>query len=70
MNEVESYIIRIYRRNVDRPDRTLGVLVNPGDGVQRSFRSRDELWHLLAEAPFREKKIKKETSETSKQLPQ
>ena len=73
MNEVDSYIIRIYRRNVDRPDTALGVLEDPGDCAQRSFRSRDELWSLLAEAPLRDKKIKKikkikkKTSETSQQ---
>lgn len=63
---MDSYIIRIYRRNVDRPDTALGVLENPSDGAQRSFRSRDELWNLLAEAPNRNRKIKKIKEKTSK----
>ncbi len=70
INEMDSYIIRIYRRNVDRPDLALGVLENPSDGAQRSFRSCDELWKLLAEDPLRDKKIKKKTSEAIKQRPE
>lgn len=49
INEMDSYIIRIYRRNVDRPDLALGVLENPSDGAQRPFKSRDELWAMLTE---------------------
>jgi len=62
---VDSYIIRIYRRDIDNPETMVGVLEAASDGVQQSFHSRDELWNLLAEAPHRDKKIKKKTSKAS-----
>ncbi len=63
---MDSYIIRIYRRDNDEPEALLGVVEMPGDGTQRSFRSRDELWDLLAGVPMHDKKIKKETGKTKK----
>jgi uncharacterized membrane protein len=57
-SEMDSCIIRIYRRNADKPETILGVLETASDGIQRPFHSRDELWNLLVEAPSRDKKIK------------
>jgi hypothetical protein len=51
---MDSYIIRIYRRNVDKPETILGVLETASDGTQRPSHSRDELWNLLVEAPSRD----------------
>jgi hypothetical protein len=62
---MDSYIIRIYRRDVDKPETMLGVLETVGDGAQRSFHSHDELWNLLAEAPSSRKNKRK----TAKQRP-
>ena len=69
-NEMDSYIIRIYRRDTDKPETMLGVLEAVSDGVQQSFHSRDELWNLLVEAPSRDKKIKKKTSNVTKPRPE
>lgn len=65
-DRVDSYIIRIYRRDVDNPETMVGVLEAASDGVQQSFNSRDELWNSLAEAQLRDKKTKKKTSEATK----
>jgi hypothetical protein len=67
---VDSYIIRIYRRDIDNPKSMVGVLEAASDGVQQSFHSRDELWNSLAEAPNRVKKIKKKTGKGMKQRPE
>ena len=67
---MDSYIIRIYRRDIDKPETMLGIVEMTGDGTRLSFRNRDELWKLLAEAPLRDKKIKKKTSKATKQLPE
>ena len=67
---VDSYIIRIYRRDIDNPETMVGVLEAASDEVQQSFHSRDELWDLLAEDPNRDNKIKKKTSKATKQRPE
>ncbi len=64
---MDSYIIRVYRRDDDKTGAIVGVLEATVDGAQWSFRSRDELWNLLAEAPNRDKKIKKKTGKDTKQ---
>lgn len=64
-DRVDSYIIRIYRRDIDSPETMVGVLEAASDGVQQSFHSRDELWNSLAEAQLRDKKTKKKTSKAS-----
>ncbi len=67
---MDSYIIRIYRRDIDKPEAVLGVLEKTRDGTQQPFHSRDELWNLLAEDPNRDKKIKKKTSKATNQRPE
>ncbi|MFT5501168.1 MAG: hypothetical protein ACI88G_001301 [Woeseiaceae bacterium] len=57
--EMDSYIIRIYRRDTDHLESVLGVLEATSDGSQRSFQSRDELWNLLVDSPMQVKSINK-----------
>jgi hypothetical protein len=57
--EMDSYIIRIYRRDTDHLESVLGVLEATSDGSQTSFHSRDELWQLLAESPMPDKNTNK-----------
>lgn len=59
--EMDSYIIRIYRRDADHLESVLGILEATSDGTQMSFQSRDELWKLLAEPPRQDKNTNKKS---------
>ena len=67
---MDSYVIRIYKRDMDGPETLLGVVEMAGDGTQRSFRSRDELWKLLSGASPKDEKIKTKTSKAVGQRPE
>jgi len=58
--EMDSYIIRIYRRDTDHLESVLGVLEATSDGTQTSFQSRDELWELIADASTQDKNTNNE----------
>ena len=44
---METYILRIYRRDEDGPESLVGLLETPGDERPAPFRTRRELWSLL-----------------------
>lgn len=47
MESIETYIIRIYRRDKDDPRNIAGLVVIIGAGEKMIFCSRDELWNVM-----------------------
>jgi hypothetical protein len=47
-NDVESYVVRIYRRRRHRPQDFVGIVEAEGEAEPRGFRSAEELWNILA----------------------
>lgn len=48
---LETYIVRIYRRDAQVPARLVGVVEPVGGRGRRAFGSREELWTILAGPP-------------------
>jgi len=46
----ESYVVRVYRRDPDRPDRIEGLLIAADGGAGHAFHSGAELLRLLESA--------------------
>lgn len=46
----QSYLVRIYRRDLNHPDRIEGLLVAMDEGPDRPFHSAAELLRLLTAA--------------------
>jgi len=46
---VESYVIRIYRRDESDPTRVIGIVEHAGDGRQQRFADMQALWEILTE---------------------
>ena len=46
---MENYILRIYRRDAQRPDRVVGMVEDVANGETLSFRSLGELTAFLCE---------------------
>jgi hypothetical protein len=46
-NMVESYVIRIYRRNDSDPGHLVGIVENANDGRQVLFSTMRQLWEIL-----------------------
>ena len=46
---MDSYIIRIYRREKEAPGSVIGTAERVGDEGKKAFRSLDELWDILNE---------------------
>jgi hypothetical protein len=44
---VESYIVRIYRRDVADPERLIGVVEHPERGTRERFHDAAGLLHIL-----------------------
>ena len=44
---LDSYIIRIYRRDVDRGQELAGLVERIGNGKRQAFGSSEELWAFL-----------------------
>ena len=44
---LDSYIIRIYRRDVDRGRELAGLVERIGNGKRQAFGSSEELWAFL-----------------------
>jgi hypothetical protein len=44
---MESYIVRIYRRDRKHPRRLVGLVEEIGVKEQRAFRNLEELWAIL-----------------------
>jgi len=44
---MESYVVRIYRRNAGAPEKILGIIEEVGSGDKKTFKNFDELWMAL-----------------------
>ena len=44
---MESYIVRIYRREESKPGNLLGTVETMGSTEKLAFTNRDELWSIL-----------------------
>ena len=65
MDSIDTYIIRIYRRDKDDPRNIAGLVEIIGRDEKMTFTSRDELWGVLMNDPDgREKEVRlKDSSE-------
>ena len=43
----ESYIIRVYRYQPDRPQNLVGTIERPGLKEKKAFTNLEELWNIL-----------------------
>ena len=46
---MDSYIIRMYRRDAENPENLVGLVETVGEGEKRSFHSVSELVAILSE---------------------
>ncbi len=44
---MESYLVRIYRREEDNPRLLVGVVEEPGSNGKKAFQNVYELWDIL-----------------------
>ena len=44
---MESYLVRIYRREKDNPRLLVGVVEEPGANEKKAFQNLYELWDIL-----------------------
>jgi hypothetical protein len=44
---MESYLVRIYRREEDNPRLLVGVVEEPGVNEKKAFQNLYELWNIL-----------------------
>jgi len=44
---MESYLVRIYRREEDNPRLLVGVVEEPGENGKKAFHNLYELWDIL-----------------------
>ncbi|MEW6053050.1 MAG: hypothetical protein AB1552_04560 [Nitrospirota bacterium] len=51
---MESYILRIYRRQGDNPMNFIGILEETGTEERKSFTNLNELWDILKSLKKRE----------------
>ena len=63
MERIDTYIVRIYRRDDNDPRQVSGVVEIAGGDERRTFSNYDEFWEALA--PEKKKKRKRGTKETS-----
>ena len=65
MESIDTYIIRIYRRDKDDPRNIAGLVEIIGGGERKTFTSWDELWGVLMhDSDGREKEVRlKDSSE-------
>ena len=45
---MKTYIVRIYRRDRESPETVAGVVEIVDEQLVRGFKSREELWRILA----------------------
>lgn len=46
---MDSYIVRMYRRDAENPEKLVGLVEIVGDDGKRSFRNMSELMAILSE---------------------
>ncbi len=56
METIETYIIRVYRRNRDDPRKIAGLVETVGKNEKKAFSNREELWDILEHEENRTKK--------------
>jgi hypothetical protein len=47
LNEMENYIVRIYRHEKDKPHKLMGIVEKVGEEGKKGFTHVDELWEIL-----------------------
>jgi len=57
---MESYIVRIYRRDAGSPEKILGIIEEVESGDKKTFKNFDDLWLALI-FPHRDLGSKKST---------
>jgi hypothetical protein len=63
---VESYVVRIYRRQGGAKRRLVGLVQSPGVAGTKGFESVEQLWEILVERKFAQRtegRIKNQDSE-------
>ena len=64
---VDSYIIRIYRRGVERGRELAGLVERIGNGRRQAFGNSEELWAFLTERqPSRRSGLRSKHSKTQR----
>ena len=56
---MESYIVRLYRRDVDNPEYLVGLVETVGESEPQPFHTVSELVAILSEPPSSDKRIAK-----------
>ncbi|NWG03184.1 MAG: hypothetical protein HXY44_10060 [Syntrophaceae bacterium] len=56
---MDSYLLRIYRRDEDNPRLLVGVVEEPGGNGKKAFTNLYELWEILNPAEMETTKVKK-----------
>lgn len=60
METIDTYIVRIYRRDETDREKTTGLVEIVGSDKKEQFRNREELWNILAcEHPKTENSMRK-----------
>jgi hypothetical protein len=44
---VDSYIVRVYRHEKDKPNKLMGIVEKVGEEGKKAFTHVDELWEIL-----------------------
>lgn len=52
---MDSYIVRIYRREATKRRALVGVVERVGTDARRAFNDRDELWRILTTGKKRQR---------------
>jgi hypothetical protein len=47
METIETYIIRVYRRNRNDPRKIAGLVETVGKNEKKAFSTREQLWDIL-----------------------
>ena len=58
---MDSFIVRIYRRDGNAGSEIAGLVERVGDGKRKAFASSKELWTFLAAAPARIRRARSAT---------
>ena len=64
---MDSYVVRIYRKEEDDPRRLLGIVEKVGIGEKKIFSNLNELWSILN--PVKKEPVKQRKSRSSRRNP-
>lgn len=57
---VQSYVVRVYRREPDSDEPVAGLVVSVATGARRRFTTGDELWQALTRLPAEDENARPE----------